>query len=138
MDEYELEAPRARLNARETDAFDLGDFNSGSYPESVAEKNTAEQITMVLYPNDSSENGKELRLKQEYFLVSATLQDCIARHLMMHPDLRNLADGVAFQLNDTHPALAVAELMRILVDEQGFQWAHAWEGRASRLCRMGR
>ncbi len=114
--------------ATATDAFDLSDFNSGSYPESVAEKNTAEQITMVLYPNDASENGKELRLKQQYFLVSASLQDVIANWVKQHgEDFTDFGKKNCFQLNDTHPACAVAELMRLLMDEHNLEWDQAWE-----------
>jgi len=114
-------------SARAARDFDIAYFNAGDYARAVERRSHDENITRVLYPNDNHALGKELRLKQEYFLVSATLQDCIQRHLTMHPDLHNLGDGAAFQLNDTHPALAVAELMRILVDEQGFLWAHAWD-----------
>ena len=114
--------------ASATDEFDLEEFNAGSYAEAVAEQNLAEQITMVLYPNDASENGKELRLKQQYFLVSASLQDVIARWVEKHgQDFSGFAAGNCFQLNDTHPACAVPELMRILMDEQGLEWDEAWE-----------
>src|SRR5204863_2319152 len=87
---------------------------------------TSENITRVLYPNDDQLAGKELRLKQEYLLVSATLQDAFHRHLAAHPDLYNLHERAIFQLNDTHPALAVAELMRLMVDVYGIAWDHAW------------
>ncbi|MBC7963947.1 MAG: glycogen/starch/alpha-glucan phosphorylase [Steroidobacteraceae bacterium] len=111
-----------------TDEFDLGEFNAGLYPESVASKNTAEQITLVLYPNDSSENGKELRLRQQYFLASASLQDVLARWVGTHGDDFSLfAEKNVFQLNDTHPSCAVAELMRLLMDEHGLGWEQAWE-----------
>ncbi|NQV27090.1 MAG: glycogen/starch/alpha-glucan phosphorylase, partial [Rhodopirellula sp.] len=106
--------------ASATDEFDLEEFNAGSYPEAVAAKNLAEQITMVLYPNDSSENGKELRLKQQYFLVSASLQDVLSQWVGKHGE--NFADfgkSNCFQLNDTHPACAVPELMRLLIDDHG-------------------
>ena len=110
-----------------TDAFDLEEFNAGSYTESVAAKNSAEQISMVLYPNDSSENGKELRLKQQYFLVSASLQDVIAKWVRQHgEDFTNFGHMNCFQLNDTHPATAVPELMRLLIDEHGLNWNDAW------------
>jgi starch phosphorylase len=110
-----------------TDEFDLGEFNAGSYTESVASKNKAEHITMVLYPNDSSENGKELRLRQQYFLASASLQD-ILRHWISHHG-KNFAKFAAknhFQLNDTHPTCVVPELMRLLMDEHGMSWDQAW------------
>jgi starch phosphorylase len=111
-----------------TDEFDLGEFNAGLYPESVASKNSAEQITLVLYPNDSSENGKELRLRQQYFLASASLQDVLARWVGTHgDDFSRFAEKNVFQLNDTHPSCAVAELMRLLLDEHGLGWEDAWE-----------
>ncbi len=106
--------------------FDIHVFNRGHYLQSVEERCYSENISRVLYPNDSTPAGQELRLKQEYFLVSATLQDAVRRHLESHPDLYNLADQAVFQLNDTHPALAVAELMRLLVDEHGMLWESAW------------
>jgi starch phosphorylase len=114
--------------AQATDEFNLGEFNAGSYTESVAAKNAAENITMVLYPNDASENGKELRLRQQYFLASASLQDVVARWVARHgPDFRQFADKNRFQLNDTHPSCAVPELMRILMDEHDLAWDAAWE-----------
>jgi len=113
--------------AAATDEFDLGEFNAGSYPESVAKKNAAENITMVLYPNDASENGKELRLRQQYFLASASLQDVLARWELYHGrDFSNFAEKNCFQLNDTHPSCAVPELMRLLMDEYGLEWDEAW------------
>jgi glycogen phosphorylase len=114
--------------AAATDEFDLGEFNAGLYPESVASKNSAEQITLVLYPNDSSENGKVLRLRQQYFLASASLQDVLDRWVGIHgDDFSNFAEKNVFQLNDTHPSCAVAELMRLLMDEHGLGWEQAWE-----------
>ena len=111
-----------------TDEFDLGEFNAGGYAESVAAKTMAEQITMVLYPNDASENGKELRLKQQYFLVSASLQDVLAKWVDKHGrDLSKFGEKNCFQLNDTHPACAVPELMRILMDDYAMEWEDAWE-----------
>jgi starch phosphorylase len=113
--------------AAATDEFDLGEFNAGAYAESVAAKNAAENITMVLYPNDASENGKELRLKQQYFLASASLQDVLERWELHHgDDFGQFADKNCFQLNDTHPTIAVAELMRLLVDEHCMGWDDAW------------
>ncbi|MDA0589453.1 MAG: glycogen/starch/alpha-glucan phosphorylase [Planctomycetota bacterium] len=110
-----------------TDEFDLDEFNAGSYTEAVAAKNMAEQITMVLYPNDSSENGKELRLKQQYFLVSASLQDVLAEWVKTHgEDFSEFGSSNCFQLNDTHPACAVPELMRLLIDEHDVEWEQAW------------
>jgi starch phosphorylase len=113
--------------AAATDEFDLGEFNAGAYAESVAAKNAAENITMVLYPNDASENGKELRLKQQYFLASASLQDVLERWELHHDnDFSRFAEMNCFQLNDTHPTIAVAELMRLLMDEHALEWDAAW------------
>ncbi len=113
--------------AAATDVFDLGEFNAGAYPEAVAAKNAAEHISMVLYPNDSSENGKELRLRQQYFLASATLQDILADWVAEHGrDFSQFAEKHVFQLNDTHPSVAVAELMRLLLDEHHLDWDTAW------------
>jgi len=110
-----------------TDEFDLGEFNAGSYPESVAAKNDAEHITMVLYPNDASENGKELRLRQQYFLASASLQDILRNWIRRNgKDFTNFAAKNHFQLNDTHPTCVVPELMRLLMDEHGMSWDLAW------------
>ena len=109
-----------------TDEFNLSEFNAGGYTESVAAKNAAENITMVLYPNDSSENGKVLRLRQQYFLVSASLQDALRIWLRQHDNFDGFADAHCFQLNDTHPSLAVPELMRLLIDEQHLSWNEAW------------
>ena len=111
-----------------TDAFNLGEFNAGDYAESVATKNEAENITMVLYPNDASENGKVLRLRQQYFLASASLQDVVERWVVINKgDFSAFAESNCFQLNDTHPSCAVPELMRILVDEQRLGWEQAWQ-----------
>ena len=111
-----------------TKAFDLDDFNRGSYAEAVEAKNEAEHITMVLYPNDASESGKELRLKQQYLLASASLQDVIRKWEKVHgQDFDQFAEYNVFQMNDTHPTIAVAELMRILMDEKGLLWDQAWE-----------
>jgi starch phosphorylase len=106
--------------------IDLNAFNSGDYARAAEFKNAFENISWVLYPNDSTPAGRELRLKQEYFFTSASIQDILARHLLEHGTLVNLADKVAIHLNDTHPAIGVAELMRLLVDEHGFEWAFAW------------
>ena len=106
--------------------FDLADFNRGDYASAVRPQNSDESISRVLYPNDSSESGRELRLKQEYFLVSASVQDIVARHKCRFPSIRTLADEVAIHLNDTHPVLAIPELMRILIDEEGIEWTEAW------------
>ena len=134
---YDLPIPGYRNNtvntlrlwsAAATDEFDLGEFNAGSYPESVAAKNNAEHISMVLYPNDASENGKELRLRQQYFLAAASLQDVLRRWIRDHGKdfSQNFADKNCFQLNDTHPTIAIAELMRLLLDEHKLGWDEAW------------
>jgi len=113
-------------SAQAQEGFNLSQFNAGSYHEAVAEKAEAENITMVLYPNDSSENGKELRLKQQYFLVSASLQDVVEQWKTRYDDFSDFAEHNAFQLNDTHPSLAVAELMRLFIDKEGLEWDEAW------------
>ncbi len=109
--------------------FDLGAFNIGDYARAASAKNEFENISWVLYPNDSTPAGRELRLKQEYFFVAASIQDLVHRHLDEHASLDNLAEQVAIHLNDTHPAIGVAELMRILCDEHRMAWDTAW-----RLC----
>jgi glycogen phosphorylase len=106
--------------------IDLHAFNSGDYARAAEFKNEFENISWVLYPNDSTPAGRELRLRQEYFFTSASIQDILARHLREHGRLDNLADRVAIHLNDTHPAVGVAELMRLLVDEHGMAWDAAW------------
>ena len=106
--------------------IDLNAFNTGDYARAATAKNEFENISWVLYPNDSTPAGRELRLKQEYFFVAASIQDLVNRHLDEHPTLGNLADKVAIHLNDTHPAIGVAELMRLLCDEHQMPWAEAW------------
>ncbi|MDE1949157.1 MAG: glycogen/starch/alpha-glucan phosphorylase [Burkholderiales bacterium] len=106
--------------------IDLAAFNSGDYARAAEYKNQFENISWVLYPNDSTPAGRELRLRQEYFFTSASIQDIVGRHLAEHGSLADLADHVAIHLNDTHPAIGVAELMRLLVDEQGQSWKEAW------------
>ncbi|MFK8054094.1 MAG: glycogen/starch/alpha-glucan phosphorylase [Woeseiaceae bacterium] len=114
-------------SASATNDFDLSEFNAGSYADAVASKNAAENITMVLYPNATTENGQVLRLRQQYFLASASLQDTLRDWQQLHgDDFSQFADKQCFQLNDTHPAVAVAELMRLLMDEQGLGWDNAW------------
>jgi starch phosphorylase len=113
--------------ARATDAFDLDEFHAGSYADSVAAKTAAENITMVLYPNAANENGQELRLRQQYFLASASLKDCLRQWSERNGrNLTGFEDKYCFQLNDTHPAIAVAELMRLLLDKYGLEWERAW------------
>ncbi|MCQ8127795.1 glycogen/starch/alpha-glucan phosphorylase [Methylomonas rivi] len=110
-----------------TEEFNLQEFNAGDYAEAVAQKNTAENITMVLYPNDANENGKALRLQQQYLLASASLQDVIANWVGRHGrNFSKFAEKNCFQLNDTHPSIAVAELMRLLMDIHGLSWNEAW------------
>ncbi|PIQ34869.1 MAG: glycogen phosphorylase [Zetaproteobacteria bacterium CG_4_9_14_3_um_filter_49_83] len=110
-----------------TDEFNLGEFNAGDYAEAVASKNQAEDISMVLYPNDASENGKELRLRQQYFLASASLKDVMRQWTRVHgEDFTHFAEKNVFQLNDTHPTVSVAELMRLLMDQYKHDWDSAW------------
>jgi starch phosphorylase len=114
--------------SRSSDDFDLAAFNSGGYVEAVREKAIGETVSKVLYPNDKTENGKELRLVQQYFFVSCSIRDIIRRHFRAQGNSwKNFSDKVAIQLNDTHPAIAVVELMRILLDEQSMSWEAAWE-----------
>jgi len=115
-------------SASATNVFSLSDFNEGSYSGAVESKNDAEHISMVLYPNDASENGKELRLKQQYFLASASLQDVLRMWSINEDgDLTKFAAQNVFQMNDTHPTIAVAELMRLLMDEKKLSWDDAWD-----------
>nr|WP_314491645.1 glycogen/starch/alpha-glucan phosphorylase [uncultured Pseudomonas sp.] len=113
--------------ARALEELHLERFNAGDHLGAVAEVARAESISRVLYPADSTEAGQELRLRQEYFFVCASLQDLLRRHLNMHDSLLNLPDSAAIQLNDTHPSIAVAELMRLLVDHHEIPWDKAWE-----------
>lgn len=106
--------------------IDFDAFNSGDYARAAAVKNEYENISWVLYPNDSTAAGRELRLRQEYFFVAASIADLLARHLEEHSGLENLADHVAIHLNDTHPAIGVAEMMRVLCDEHDIRWDRAW------------
>ena len=114
-------------SAKSADEFGLHYFNSGDYLEASKDIALAESISKVLYPNDTSMNGKELRLKQQYFLCAATLNDIVRRHKKYHKDCSRLAEKVSLQLNDTHPAIAIPEMMRILVDLEGFSWEQAWD-----------
>jgi starch phosphorylase len=113
--------------AEASEEFNFEAFNAGNYDRAVAEKMSSETISKVLYPNDNTPQGKELRLAQQYFFVSASLQDLIRIHLHIHPTLENFHERAAIQLNDTHPAVAVAELMRLFVDEHGMFWDLAWD-----------
>ncbi|MGB7818311.1 MAG: glycogen/starch/alpha-glucan phosphorylase, partial [Ornithinibacter sp.] len=114
-------------SAKATQAFDLQIFNSGDYAEAVRAQTFAENISKVLYPEDSTPQGKELRLQQQYFFVACSLHDFIDNTLPADFDLRRLPERIIFQLNDTHPVIAIPELMRILVDRKGFEWDEAWE-----------
>ncbi len=113
--------------ARASNDFDLRYFNEGDYEKAVLDKNRSETISKVLYPSDVKSFGKELRLRQQYFFVACSLHDIVRRHLVAHPSLENFSDKVAIQLNDTHPAVAIPELMRTFVDEHGIAWERAWE-----------
>src|SRR5262249_54949924 len=112
--------------AEAVESFDLACFNVGDYYGAVREKVASETISKVLYPNDEPEAGKELRLEQQYFFVSCSLQDMIRLHLMRGRSIAELPSYWAAQLNDTHPSIAVAELMRLLVDEHAMEWDQAW------------
>ncbi len=114
-------------DAEAIDDFQLNDFDQGDYHKAVEQENLAKTIVEVLYPNDNHYAGKELRLKQQYFFVSASVQTAIAKFKRHNDDLKKLPDKVVFQLNDTHPTVTVAELMRILIDEEGMEWEDAWE-----------
>ena len=114
-------------DAEPVQCFELNSFDKGDYKKAVEQENLAKNLVEVLYPNDNHIAGKELRLKQQYFFVSASVQRAIARYKKDHPDLRKLPEKVAIQMNDTHPTVAVAELMRILLDEEGMEWDEAWE-----------
>jgi starch phosphorylase len=113
--------------ARASTDFDLRYFNEGDYEKAVLDKNRSETISKVLYPSDLKMFGKELRLKQQYFFVACSLHDIVRRHLVAYRSLDSFAEKVAIQLNDTHPAVAIPELLRILVDEHGLPWEKAWE-----------
>ena len=113
--------------AQASNEINLGKFNQGDYFAAVEDKNHSENVSRVLYPDDSTYSGRELRLRQEYFLVSATVQDILNRHWRMHQTWDNLADKIAIHLNDTHPVLAIPELMRLLIDEHKFSWDSAFD-----------
>ena len=114
-------------DAEPEEYFELDAFDKGDYKKAVEQENLARNLVEVLYPNDNHIQGKELRLKQQYFFVSASVQRAITRYKKHHTDLHKLPEKVAIQLNDTHPTVAVAELMRILLDEEGMEWDEAWE-----------
>ena len=114
-------------SAKSTRDFDLGMFNAGNYIKAVESKNETENISKVLYPNDTTSMGKELRLKQQYFFVCASLQDVLSRFNKQHASFDALPDKVAIQLNDTHPSIAIPELMRVLMDQHHMVWSKAWD-----------
>ena len=114
-------------SAKPSKEFDLEAFNTGDYVKSILNKQRAETISSVLYPDDRTYEGKELRLKQQHFFVSATLQDIVRRYKESHSNFDDFADKVALQLNDTHPTIGVPELMRILMDENALGWTRSWE-----------
>ena len=114
-------------DAEPMECFELDSFDKSDYHKAVEQENLARNLVEVLYPNDNHIAGKELRLKQQYFFVSASVQRALARYKKHHDDIHKLPEKVTFQLNDTHPTVAVAELMRILLDEEGLSWDEAWE-----------
>lgn len=113
-------------DAQPVDCFQLDSFDKGDYQKAVEQENLAKNIVEVLYPNDNHYAGKELRLKQQYFFISASVQEAVAKYLRTHDDLKKFHEKVVFQLNDTHPTVAVPELMRILMDEYYLTWDEAW------------
>lgn len=114
-------------DAQPVECFKLDSFDKGDYQKAVEQENLARNIVEVLYPNDNHYAGKELRLKQQYFFISASVQEAVAKYMRTHDDVRKFHEKVAFQLNDTHPTVAIAELMRILMDEHYLSWEEAWE-----------
>lgn len=114
-------------DAEPVECFQLESFDKGDYKKAVEQENLAKTLVDVLYPNDNHILGKELRLKQQYFFVSASVQRALAKYKKDHPDIRKFYEKAAFQLNDTHPTVAVAELMRLLLDEEGLSWEEAWD-----------
>ncbi len=120
-------------DAEPTNEFELDSFDKGDYHKAVEDENLARTLVDVLYPNDNHIPGKELRLRQQYFFVSASVQRAVARYKKYHPDIKKMHEKVVIQMNDTHPTVAVAELMRILMDEEGLEWDEAWDV-ASKTC----
>ncbi len=114
-------------DAEAVNSFELDRFDKGEYEKAVEQENLARNLVEVLYPNDNHMAGKELRLKQQYFFVSASVQEAVAKYKKNHSDIRKFYEKATFQLNDTHPTVAVAELMRVLMDEEGLEWDEAWE-----------
>ena len=120
-------------DAEPVNCFSLDSFDKGDYQKAVEQENLAKNIVEVLYPNDNHYAGKELRLKQQYFFISASVQEAVAKYMRKHDDIRKFHEKVTFQLNDTHPTVAVAELMRVLMDEFGLSWDEAW-GITTKTC----
>ena len=114
-------------DAQPLNSFSLQAFDKGDYQKAVEEENLAKNLVEVLYPNDNHYSGKELRLKQQYFFISASVQRAVAKYKETHSDIHKLPEKVIFQLNDTHPTVAIAELMRILLDVEGLEWDEAWD-----------
>jgi len=114
-------------DAEAIECFSLDSFDKGDYQKAVEQENLARNLVEVLYPNDNHYAGKELRLKQQYFFISASVQEAVAKYMRKHDDIRKFHEKVTFQLNDTHPTVAVPELMRILMDEYGLEWDEAWD-----------
>ncbi|MBQ5559378.1 MAG: glycogen/starch/alpha-glucan phosphorylase [Lachnospiraceae bacterium] len=114
-------------DAEAIDTFSLDSFDKGDYQKAVEQQNLARTICEVLYPNDNHYAGKELRLKQQYFFVSASIQRAVTKYMLLHDDIRKIHEKVTFQMNDTHPTVTVAEFMRILLDEYDLEWDEAWE-----------
>ena len=121
-------------SARTSEEFDFDYFKSGDYEHAVYKKVLSENISKVLYPSDNISRGRELRLKQEYFFSAAAIADIIRRFKAENSDLKELPSKVVIQLNDTHPTLAIVELMRLLVDEYAVKWADAWEITQKSIC----
>ena len=113
-------------DAQPVECFQLDSFDKGDYRLAVEQENLARNICEVLYPNDNHYAGKELRLKQQYFFVSASIQEAVEKYMRKHDDITKLYEKVTFQMNDTHPTLTVPELMRILMDDYGLGWEDAW------------
>ena len=116
-----------RVWSAQSSAIDMDAFNRGDYIKAFGQDSTAEAISKILYPNDNHPAGKNLRLRQQYFLVAASISDIVRRHMELYGTLENFAEKNAIHINDTHPALAIPELMRILLDECGYPWDQAWK-----------
>ena len=129
-----MSTPLRLFSARAAEEFNFQEFNQGDYIGACESKLVSENISKVLYPNDNNVSGRELRLKQQHFFTSASLQDIIRRYLATNADFRAFAEKVAIQLNDTHPSIAIVELMRLFLDEHHLEWDEAWAHRHRNLC----